>query len=192
MLPLMCRSVVPYAFGLAICVSTVGTSLAATPSGASAGSHSEPPSNYQLMDVTIELERTGCYGTCPAYRIVVRGSGKCTYLGIHHVRKTGEIGFRLDQKVVVELLNDFYAIDFFRLRDQYTQSHYIRLLPNGKLEHSSAAITDVPHTIVRLNIGPYSKSVEEAWDMGPQDLTKLSGKIDSLTNSSRWTQPPSR
>lgn len=192
MLPFMRYSVLPFALSLAICISTTGTSLAAGPSSAPAGSLSEPPPNFQLEDVTIELERTGCYGTCPAYRLVIRGSGQCTYSGIHHVHQTGEVGFSLDQKVVVELLNEFYAIDFFRLRDQYTQGHYIRLLPNGKLEHSSATIADVPHTIVRLTIAFYSKSVEEAWDMGPQDLTKLSEKIDLLTNSSRWTQPPSR
>jgi hypothetical protein len=152
----------------------------------------EPPKGYQSSDVTLEMERTGCYGTCPAYRLVIRGTGQCSYIGIHHVRQMGEVDFRLDQKVVVDLLNELYAIDFFRLKDKYVEAQYLRLLPGGKLQHSSATIADVPHTIVRLQIGSYSKSVEEAWDLGPPDLTKLGTKIDAITNSSQYTRTSPR
>src|ERR1700746_1609053 len=38
-------------------------------------------SDSELKALTISLERTGCYGSCPAYTVTIRGDGSVTYVG---------------------------------------------------------------------------------------------------------------
>lgn len=38
-------------------------------------------SDADLKTLTIQLERTGCYGTCPAYSVTIHGDGRVEYNG---------------------------------------------------------------------------------------------------------------
>lgn len=63
----MRQHVIWAALGLAIGILAAGAPVAAAPSSASVGPRHEPPTSYQLDDVTIGLSRTGCFGSCPIY-----------------------------------------------------------------------------------------------------------------------------
>ena len=150
------------------------------------------PTKYLLSDVTVELVRTPCFGTCPAYELIIRGSGVCTYSGRDFVRQKGDVEFHLDQKSIVDLLNEFYAAEFFRLRDKYLEGQTLRLLPDGRLGHDRLIVSDVPHLILTVRIQSYSKAIEMNPIFGPSWLLTLGDRIDSLANSSRWTKVLSR
>ncbi len=138
------------------------------------------------------MSRTSCFGTCPVYRLTLRGTGACTYSGHAFVRLKGDTTFSVSQQVIVDLLNDLNAMYFFNLRDRYTERAYVRLLPNGDLEHSVGESVDDPHLILTVQIGPYTKTVEKNWEFGPKELVAIADKIDKITNSSQWTTIPNR
>ena len=46
-------------------------------------------SEADLKTVAIQLERIGCYGTCPAYSITIHGDGRVEYTGNAHVKEMG-------------------------------------------------------------------------------------------------------
>ena len=46
-------------------------------------------SDADLKTVTIQLERTGCYGTCPGYSVTIHGDGRVEYNGKSHVKEIG-------------------------------------------------------------------------------------------------------
>ena len=71
-----------------------------------------PRSKFHLKDVKITIERTACFGTCPVYKIEIRGDGNCTYYGIEYVMEKGERNFTIDPKRVLSLLTNFYQACF--------------------------------------------------------------------------------
>ena len=189
MLPAMRTHVIPAVLGLAIGIFTAGV-----PVPASGGTPSGPPANYNLDDVTIELERTSCFGSCPVYQLTIRGTGNCTYSGRQFVGWRGDAQFELDPATIVGLLNDLYDLDFFVRRDVYTKGETV-LLQNGTVEHLETRVTDVPHLILTVRILDYRKSVSmiaiKAFG-GPPELLAFGAKIDSLTASSQWIKGASR
>ena len=61
-------------------------------------------SEADLKSLAIKLERTRCYGTCPAYVVTIHGDGRVEYDGKAHVKETGtrrECGHRSSQSVGV-------------------------------------------------------------------------------------------
>src|ERR1700680_1928962 len=53
-------------------------------------------SDADLKVETIQLERTGCYGTCPAYSVTIHGDGKVEYNGKSHVKEMGTREVRIE------------------------------------------------------------------------------------------------
>ena len=56
----------------------------------------------------IAMERRGCFGTCPAYRVEAFADGRVSYFGIGYVATHGERDYRVDPENVrraVELLS---------------------------------------------------------------------------------------
>ena len=63
---------------LAVCSSHAG-SRATSPAGA----------------VTVTMQRTTCFGPCPAYRVALADDGKVTFTGIAFVQTKGTISAQL-------------------------------------------------------------------------------------------------
>ena len=179
--PVAAWTTVPFVF-------KVSATLSAGPPSASPEVKTVPglPKAYNLNDLTIELNRTGCFGTCPSYRLVLRGSGDCTYVGASHVLQQGEVSFHLEPSAVVDLLNDLYGMEFFRFSDFYVEREMVRALPDGTVEHSFQSVSDDPHQIVTVQIGPYTKRVEKNFLFGPKELVTFAEKVDAITKSSQW------
>ena len=110
--------------------------------------------------------------------------------GSSYVLQKTEIPFHLEPSVVVDLLNDLYAMDFFSLKDSYVERHTVRARADGTVEHFALTVSDDPHQIVTVHIGAYMKQIEKNSMYGPKDLVALGEKIDAITNSSQWTKAP--
>jgi hypothetical protein len=102
------------------------------------------PENPDLSEVTIALERTECFGSCPVYSIVIKGGGEVTYEGRSFVLIPGRQTWRVPRENVLELIALFRRADFFELDDSY-----------------EASVTDLPTFITRLSIGGRQKSVRD-------------------------------
>ena len=135
------------------------------------------------QDVSIALQRTGCYGSCPAYRLELRGDGLVSYRGEAFVVAQGGYRWRVAPAVVAALVERFRQADFFRLKGAYI-----------------AGVTDLPSYITRLSLGAQQKVVvdygggEAALDDNaglpaptmPRSVTELEDAIDAAAGSTSW------
>ena len=63
------------------------------------------------------LERTGCYGECPVYRLTVNSDGSVVYVGTRWVKVLGRQVYKLSEAQVAELQAAFERANFSQLRD---------------------------------------------------------------------------
>ena len=100
------------------------------------------PAQPDLSQVVISLKRTECFGTCPSYRVELRGNGEVRYRGEKHVLVKGSHQWRVDPAVIGQLLELFRRANYFTL--------------NGYYEYP---VTDMPTYVTRLSIGGQHKFV---------------------------------
>jgi ankyrin repeat protein len=118
-----------------------------------------------LSSVRIGLARDGCLGTCPIYRVDIRGDGTGAFHGEGYVLVRGDHSFRLPPGAVQCLLDDFRAADFWSLAPKY-----------------QAAMTDAAYYRVTLEIAGRRKTVDDylgALVGMPNAVTALERAIDA-------------
>jgi len=131
-------------------------------------------------DTKITLSRTICYGTCPAYKLEIFANGRVVFEGQHHVRRTGQVVWQIDQDRIKQLIAEFAKIKYFSLADDYSLSNR-RNCPNFG--------TDAPSVTTSITINGQTKTVFHSH--GCQDLDVLSqlesfeDKIDEIADAKR-------
>src|SRR5690606_29960044 len=93
------------------------------------------------QDTVVVLERTQCYGMCPAYEVAVYGDGTVVYNGVAHVARFGVVQDTLAKPVVDSLLAAFEAADYFAFPDSLGYAHY---------EECAVLVTDLPTVTTAL------------------------------------------
>ncbi len=119
--------------------------------------------------VLITIERTPCYGSCPAYTARIFADGIVVYWGEHFVKVTGESRFQISEKRVSDLIEAFEKIDFFSLNNLYPTD-----------------VTCGPSTILTFVYGGRRKRVvnEHGYDV-PPSLGTLADRVDTLARLNR-------
>jgi len=146
-----------------VALAAVGLALVALVAGCA---RPKPPQD--LSNVTIAMQRTMCFGSCPAYQVVIAGDGKVSYCGQAFVDVQGRQTANIPPGDVRRLVDAFYAADFHSLRDKY-----------------SAGVTDHPTIVVVLKVGDRTKRVVD-YVSGPQRLRDLEREIDRTARTSQW------
>ncbi len=118
-----------------------------------------------LSGVVITLERTPCFGSCPAYRVTVHGDGQVTYEGEMFVEVMGVETYQIPEEDVRELVAAFVSLNYFSLDDEYVSRS-----------------TDLPSTTTSITIGGMTKTVYHYGD-GPGTLIQVENKIDELAQT---------
>lgn len=118
--------------------------------------------------VTITLERTPCFGTCPAYTVRIMSDGRVEYEGRRFVRVVGKATATIPLESVQELVRQFDRIGYFELKDKYT-----------------AMITDLPTTTTSIRKGARFKQIVDYYG-APPALKDLERRIDEAAGSVRW------
>ena len=70
-------------------------------------------------DSVISLERSECYGTCPAYRVEIRSDGLVLFDGYKFVRQNGHHERRITQASVQKLVTAFEQSKFVSMQNRY-------------------------------------------------------------------------
>jgi hypothetical protein len=118
-----------------------------------------PASKDQITEVT--LERTGCFGYCPVYKVTVRRDGTISYKGREYVQLKGAYegkvyGFdRLAQLIL--------ASGYFKLKDNYTFD-----------------ATDLPSAVTTVVANGQRKTITNYGDFGPVELWGIEMAIDGM------------
>ncbi len=123
----------------------------------------------QITEVT--LERTTCFGTCPAYKVTLRNDGTIIYEGREFVEKKGTYkgqvyGFdRLAQLILAQ--------KYFDLKDDY-----------------SRPITDMPSVITSVVRSGRRKTINDYAGSGPVELWGIEMAIDGMLKNAKLTIVP--
>jgi len=132
------------------------------------------PQVHNWNSVKIVLSRTGCYGTCPSYRVEVHGDGAVLYEGHLYVAITGSHRASISSDVVAEMVEAFRAADYFSLEGKYMW-----------------AVTDNPTYTTSISVDGRTKQVVDyvGEHVGmPHSVSKLEETIDRLSGVERWTR----
>jgi hypothetical protein len=127
--------------------------------------------------ITITLERTACFGTCPVYVVEITGDGQVRFTGKDFVRVTGPSSASIPRELVASLVAEFDRIDYWHLRDNY---EYI-----VQADGSVTAVTDLPTTITSIRIGARYKRVTD-YIGAPPALKSLERRIDEIAGTQQW------
>lgn len=125
---------------------------------------------------TITLERTMCFGSCPAYEVTLRGDGVITWAG-HSSVDTKHASAKADPTKVRAIFDYAMATSFFGLRDSYR---------GGVTDHPSARVTVKSNgrsKTVEVNPGEASYAKMTG---APPSFYELANRIDALANSKKY------
>ena len=108
---------------------SVGLSFLALTSALGHGGNQTPDlsslSDADLTTLTIQLERSACYGTCPAYSVTVHGDGRIEYNGKGHVKETGTREGRVQLGQIRALASEFAKMKFWGIAEDYSQGKWV-------------------------------------------------------------------
>jgi hypothetical protein len=151
------------------------------------GARLEPASRFVVDSVV--LERTRCYGTCPAYRLRLAGTGHVAF----ESRNPGDADRTATDSVpsasVAELLRVAEEIGFFELPDVIATDP--RLCPARATDHPTASVT-----IYRSEGVKRVEDYHGCYAATDHSLVPVVGRlrafeaaIDSTAGSARWVRP---
>ena len=129
---------------------------------------------------SVVLERTSCFGVCPAYRLRIAQSGDVLYQS----RALGDTTHSLSQITAEEARHLFQIADilqFDALPDTIARDR--AYCPNF--------VTDYPTATTTVFVGTSSKHVVDylGCDWAPVGLRRLEGMIDSVAGTTRFIGP---
>src|SRR5215467_4459620 len=78
-----------------------------------------PAHSKDLESVSVTLERTACYGTCPVYIVTIHGNGLVEYVGRLHVDIPGYQRASIQPGSFNDLLKAFETNHFTSLKESY-------------------------------------------------------------------------
>jgi len=135
--------------------------------------HVIAPVLHRNSKIVITLERTECYGTCPAYTVTV-GTERIVFDGRRYVAATGRHTAKVDADEVRELAKKFIAADFYSMDPVYL-----------------AMVTDHPTYVLAISIDGQKKEVKDyvGTRVGmPEVIADLEDDVDALAHTERWVQ----
>lgn len=148
----------------------------------------EPEPRSVFVPDTILLERTRCYGTCPAYRVTLTSDGRIAFQSRNPGDSTAASD-RVSTQVFTALLNHAKDAGFFDMPRQLMGD--ARFCPIVATDHATATI------IIRAEGGRHV--VEDYLGCGLTSdptvnrslsrLRQFEAVIDSALGSSRWVRP---
>ncbi len=117
----------------------------------------------------IQLETTGCLGSCPIYQLSIFEDGTVRWLGSQYVARSGSAESWLTRRQVLELKSAFTTSRFFDFKNRYEIN-----------------LTDLPTTYLRFTMNGRIKTIEDYGDSAPAPVRELERLVESVTCSHRW------
>jgi hypothetical protein len=125
-----------------------------------------------LDKVHIALERSGCFGTCPSYRVDIFGDGRAVYRGRGFVDVEGEHHYRVSREAVSDLVQSLRAKDIWSMRPSYR-----------------GMVTDNPSYQLTIQLGDAVHQIDDyvgAMAGMPIVVTDFEDQVDKVAKSAMW------
>lgn len=133
----------------------------------------KPPttSNPTHNILEIGIERTTCYGSCPAYTFIVKSDGSFKYVGEQYVEHIGTFTGSMPRYAVNNVFLAIADLDYMNLSFQYTSS-----MLDAAAVYSKVVTTNEV------------KVIENYANTGPGKLLAVELLIDSLVSQINWDE----
>jgi hypothetical protein len=132
------------------------------------------PAIAQPNQNLITLERTTCFGSCPAYLLQIDSSGAVSFRQGPPANRLAEQTSTITADQFQDLVVEFVNIHFSDLGDSYKETH-----------------TDGPQTFIGLTVDGKTKTVAH-FDAAPPGLEELERTIERMANIHRWLHGDTR
>lgn len=119
--------------------------------------------------IEIGIERTTCFGTCPAYTFIVRSDGTFRYKGEKHVERIGDFTGTIPVFEFHQLAQFIRDSGYLELDDTYERGRY-----------------DSPTVFTSVLTKGKRKVVSSNGDTGPSKLWAVEQLIDSAMRRAKW------
>ena len=137
-------------------------------------------------DTMITLERTVCFGTCPAYKLTISADGVVVFTGEDYVREKGTVHGNINKDQLKQLISEFTKTQYFSLRDSYISEE----------DGCPELWTDSPTVTTSIRINGQYKSIvhylgcqeNKGESVFPKELKDLEDKIDEIIGTRKWIQ----
>lgn len=116
------------------------------------------------------LQRTPCFGKCPAYTVEIDADGSARYTGRSNAPREGEFTGQVEKAAMQALYDRASSIGFFGFQDKY-----------------DGQVTDLPSTIIRVNANGQDKKVVGRVKT-PLAFRPFAEFADSLMGRVSWTK----
>ena len=148
----------------------------------------------------ITLERTSCFGTCPAYRVQLDGAGKVTFTGLNRWADAAGTA-SVATSAVQQLFSEFEHLRFFALDTAYvpgspkcggvvTDHAWLTLTVVGShtksVRYYTGCLGSHPTTEDSMFAALHNPAGE------PGVLSRLAKMVDSVAGTRRWLRSRSR
>ncbi len=122
----------------------------------------------QSVPSTIELRRTGCYGTCPIYKFTLDSKGKAQFEGERFTEKLGSWEKQFEEVELRPLWDLVKGQDWSQYEDEYPSN-----------------VSDLPATVLSIQV---KKKVKTIYIEGehPKSLDDVSAILIKLAESPGW------
>lgn len=133
-----------------------------------------PMPQVPLDEVTITLQRSGCFGWCPAYSVEIQGDGTVTYNGLRFVDVEGVHSFQVPASQVAALVAEIERKDLWSMDERYR-----------------APITDNPTYVLTLRLGVQTRQIEDyvGSTVGmPRAIREFQERVDQVGSTAKWTR----
>lgn len=114
----------------------------------------------------LTLERTGCLGTCPDYKVTIQGDGSLEYEGRYYVHIKGIRQKKLSSTTVQKLEQILQEEDFFNWK-------------------AGGTCLDTSETHITATLNGVQKHVMEGCNAQGK-ISKLANQIEKITGVRRW------
>jgi Domain of unknown function (DUF6438) len=165
----------------------VSLTLLVTISACSSWSSQPFPESQEIpADTAIMLERTICFGTCPAYKLTISADGAVVFDGMEFVKTSRIVHSKISKDQLKQLIAEFERAQYFSLRESYYSEE------DGCPEFW----TDSPTVTTSLRINGQYKSIIHYWgcqenngeSIYPKALFDLENKIDEIVGTKEWIE----
>jgi hypothetical protein len=131
----------------------------------------------ELKNVVIRLERTTCYGSCPAYKLAIYRNGRVEYVGGSNVKLKGAQEARIA------------SVDFKRLVSEFDKANYFSTDQFTEKKCSCRFCTDMPTAITEIQEKGSTHRIEHYYGCtcAPKTLWELEQAIDKVVRTEQWT-----
>jgi hypothetical protein len=156
---------------------------------------SAPPTTAgEPIKLRVKLERTMCFGTCPAYTVAIDGAGRVEWNGTAHVVAMGRRTGRVTRRELEELSKRLDRAQFFDRNEYGEFPQEMECTTTGTSTSCSfgtsvTICSDTSHTILSVSRESRVHKIDNDHCKDTPELDELEDYIDRIAHTRAWIEP---